>query len=94
MQVFILELKKRLIGALAIEQAAYQPGHSIIEQIQTIQQIIEKLIKFQQHCLICFIDYTDTFDSIESSYIKHPIQSKHRSILYQSISKNLWKCNE
>ena len=41
MQVFILELKKRLIGALTIEQAAYQPGHRIIEQIQTIQQIIE-----------------------------------------------------
>ena len=36
MQVFILELKKDLIGALTIEQASYQPGHSIIEQIQTI----------------------------------------------------------
>ena len=36
MQMFILELKKDLIGALTIEQASYQPGHSIIEQIQTI----------------------------------------------------------
>ena len=65
--MFILELKKDPIGALPIEQAAYQPGHSTIEQIQTIQQIIEKSIEFQQPCVICFIDYTKAFDSTDQT---------------------------
>ena len=45
-------------------KAAYQPGYSTIEQIQKIQQIIEKSINFQQICVICFIGYTKAFDSI------------------------------
>ena len=57
MQVVYTRIKEDLIGALPIEQAAYQPGRSTIEQIQTIQQIIEKSIEFQQPCVICFIDY-------------------------------------
>ena len=36
-----------------MEQATYQPGHSRIEQIQTIQQIIEKSIEF--HNLVLFV---------------------------------------
>ena len=68
MQVFILELKKRLIGALAIEQAAYQPGHSIIEQIQTIQQIIEKLINSNN--IVLFVLLIIQIHLIQSN---HPI---------------------
>ena len=65
MQVVYTRIKKDLIGALPIEQAAYQPGHSAIKKIQTIQQIIEKSIEFQQPCVICFIDYKKSFDSID-----------------------------
>ena len=64
--MFILELKD-LIGTLPIEQAAYQPGHSTIEQTQTIQQIIENSIEFQQPCVICFIDYKEASDSIDQT---------------------------
>ena len=67
MQVVYTRIKKDLIEALPKEQAAYQPGHSTIEQIQTIQQIIEKSIEFQQPCVICFIDYTKAFDSIDQT---------------------------
>ena len=55
---------KDLIGALSVEQAAYQPGHSTIEQIQTIQQITEKSIEF--HNLVLFVLLT---------ILKHLIQS-------------------
>ena len=67
MQVVYTRIKKDLIEALPKEQVAYQPGHSTIEQIQTIQQIIEKSIEFQQPCFICFIDYTKAFDSIDQT---------------------------
>ena len=59
MQVVYTRIKKDLTEALPKEQAAYQPGHSTIEQIQTILQIIEKSIKFQQPCVISFIDSID-----------------------------------
>ena len=65
MQVVCKRIKKDLVDALPIEQAAYQPGHRTIEQMQTIQQIIEKSREFQQPCVICFIDYTKAFDSID-----------------------------
>ena len=63
-RVVYTRIIKDLIGALPIEQAAYQPGHSTIEQIQAIQKIIEKSIKFQHPCIICFIDYKKDYYSI------------------------------
>ena len=65
MQVVYTRIKKDLIEVLPKEQAAYQPGHSTIEQIQTIQQIIEKSIEFQQPSVICFINYTKAFHSTD-----------------------------
>ena len=41
MQVVYTRIKKDLISALPIEQAAYQSGHSTIQQIQTIQEILK-----------------------------------------------------
>ena len=61
-----------------VYKAAYQPGYSTIEQIQTIQQIAEKSINFQQICVICFIGYTKSFDSID--------QTKLWEILYDLIN--------
>ena len=76
MHVVYTTIKKDLISALPIEQAAYQPGHCTIEQTQTIQQIVEKSIEFQQPWVICFIDYTKAFDlrnTIISQTLIHPI---------------------
>ena len=36
MQFVYTRIKKDLIGALPIEEAAYQTGHSTIEQVQTM----------------------------------------------------------
>jgi len=36
-----------------------------LEQIQIIQQIIERSHEYQQPCVICFVDYTKAFDSID-----------------------------
>ena len=51
MEVVYTRFKKDLIEALPKEQAAYQPGHITIEQIRTIQQIIEKSINSNNHVL-------------------------------------------
>ena len=41
MQVVYTRIKKDLISALPIEQAAYQSGRSTIQQIKTIQEILK-----------------------------------------------------
>ena len=80
MQVVYTRIKKDLIEALSKKQAAYQPGHSTIEQIQTVQKIIEKSIEFQQPRVTCFIDYTKAFHSID--------QTKLWEILYNVTSND------
>ena len=38
-----------------------------MEQIQIIQQIIEKAHEYQSPCVICFVDYTKAFDSVDQA---------------------------
>jgi len=65
MQIIYNRIKHDLIQIMPTSQAAYQQGRGTVEQIQSIQQIIEKANEFQQPCIICFIDYTKAFDSID-----------------------------
>ena len=46
-------------------QAAYQPSRGTIEQIQSVQQIIEKTLEYQNTAVMCFVDFTKAFDSIK-----------------------------
>ena len=64
MQVIYNRISGSLLSALPRNQAAYQRGRSTTEQIQTIQQLIEKFNEFNLNAVICFIDYTKAFDSL------------------------------
>ena len=65
MMVIYLRIKDPLTKALQPSQAAYQQGRGTIEQIQTMQQIIEKCNEFNRSCVICFVDFTKAFDSVD-----------------------------
>ena len=67
MQIIYSRIKQDLIAVLPNNQAAYQPGRGTVEQIQIIQQIIEKAHKYQSPCVICFVDYTKAFDSVDQA---------------------------
>lgn len=67
MQVIYNRIKDKLTNCLPPFQAAYQPNRSTIEQIQIIQQTIEKSLEFQQSIVICFVDYKKAFDSINQT---------------------------
>ena len=62
MMVIYNRISSDLQKALPKTQAAYQKGRSITEQIQIIQQTIEKLNEFNLRGVICFIDFTKAFD--------------------------------
>ena len=69
MQIIYNRISHDLIAALPTSQAAYQPGRSTIEQIQSIQQIIEKVNEFNRTAVICFIDFTKAFDSVNQEML-------------------------
>ena len=69
MQIIYNRISHDLIEALPKSQAAYQPGRSTIEQIQSIQQIIEKVNEFNRKGVICFIDFTKVFDSVNQDML-------------------------
>ena len=67
MMVIYCRIKEPLTCALQPTQAAYQQGRGTIEQIQTLQQIIEKCNEFNRSCVICFVDFTKAFDSVDQT---------------------------
>ena len=67
MQIIYNRVSNTLAAALPQSQAAYQKGRNTIEQIQSIQQIIEKSREFNRPLVMCFIDFTKAFDSVKQS---------------------------
>ena len=65
MQILYNRISSTLCDILPQTQAAYQKGRSTIEQIQCLQQIIEKTLEFNKECFICFVDFRKAFDSIK-----------------------------
>ena len=65
MMIIYNRISPELMRALPTNQAAYQRGRSTTEQIQTLQQTIEKLCEFNNNGVILFIDYTKAFDSVD-----------------------------
>ena len=64
MQIIYQRISGDLMASLPKTQAAYQPGRSTTEQIQSLQQIIEKCKEFNKKGVICFIDFSKAFDSL------------------------------
>ena len=54
-----------LVRLISFSQAVYQSLRGTIEQIFSLEQIIEKSIEFNRPVYIVFIDFTKEFDSIK-----------------------------
>ena len=79
-------IKNDLYHCFPSSQAAYQPGRGTIEQIFSLQQIIEKSIEFNNPVHLVFIDFTKAFDSVHLSSLwkileTSPIQKDYITLL-------------
>ena len=92
MQIIYNRISQTVVCALPPSQAAYQPGRSTVEQIQSLQQIIEKCKEFNQSATICFIDFTKAFDSVDQNKLWEALQ-KHTNLSssYINIIKLLYQ---
>ena len=74
MQIIYKRISNTLIDSLPPTQAAYQPGRNTVEQIQALQQIIEKSKEYNVDGYICFVDYEKAFDSLHQSRLWQALQ--------------------
>ena len=86
MLVIANRIKKDLYSYLPKSQAAYQPGRTTIEQIISLEQMIEKAIEFNKPIYAVFIDFTKAFDSIKLPSLwkaldKTPINKRYIMLL-------------
>ena len=71
--IIAARVREDLYVSFPDSQAAYQPRRGTIEQIITLEQIIEKSIEFNSPVSIAFIYFTEAFDSIKTSLNKRYI---------------------
>ena len=74
MQIMYRRISSTLIESLPDTQAAYQPGRNTVEQIQALQQVIEKTKEYNVDGFICFVDYAKAFDSLHQSKLWQVLQ--------------------
>ena len=85
-------ISPELNRAIPANQAAYQKGRGTIEQIQTLQQTIEKLNEFKGRGVICFIDFTKAFDSVDQTKLWHTLRSQTNiNPAYINLLANLYE---
>ena len=94
MQIIYKRIANTLIESLPPTQAAYQPGRNTVEQIQALQQLIEKSKEYNVEGYICFIDYAKAFDSLHQSKLWQALQD-HTNVspAYINFLMKAYKCS-
>ena len=72
-------------------QAGFRKGRSCLDQIFSLQQIIEKCLDQQLPCLINFIDFKAVFDSVHRPSLWEILRLYGIPTKYISIIKNSYK---
>ena len=83
-------VKSDLYASFPQSQAAYQPNRGTIEQIISIEQIIEKSIEFNNPVHIVFIDFTKAFDSIKLSCLWKLLDKTNINKKYINLLQNTY----
>ena len=68
------------------EQAAYRRGFSTIDHLHAVTQVPEKTMEYNIPLYIAFVDYENTFDSIQhraglEALMAHGVQEKYINII-------------
>ena len=72
------------------EQAGYSKGYSIVDHLQTINQLIEICNEFKRPLCIGCIDYKKAFDSIEHEAIFNALRSICINETYITVLEDIY----
>ena len=97
-KLFVMTLLDRCTTFLRsqqrIQQAGFMPGRSTVEQIFTMQQLIEKTREFQQKAYVAFVDFKAAFDSVDRQSLWLIWKTTGLSAKYCNLFERLHKGTE
>ena len=72
------------------DEAGFRKGYSIIDYLQTINQVTEKCNEFKRPLCIGYIDYEKAFDCIEHEAICKALRSIGINVTYITILEDIY----
>ena len=93
-KIFSKIILKRIEGTLEehqpIEQAGFRRGHSVIDHIHVVRQIVEKYREYNLTYYIAFIDYSKAFDSLTHAEIWKALKEQGIEHKYIRLIRNVY----
>ena len=87
-------IKNDIYPNIPSSQAAYQPKRGTIEQILSLQQVIEKSVEFNKPVHIVFIDFTKAFDSVDQRKVWQALDRTSINKQYINLLKAFYSNSE
>ena len=89
-QILVKRLETILNTAQPIEQAGFRSGYSTMDNIQVLQQVIERCNEYELPLCLAFVDYEKAFDSIKLSSLFDAIEKQSIEPSYINLLRSIY----
>ena len=73
------------------EQAVFETGHSTIDHLHAINQLIEKSYEYQKKLTLIFVDFTKAFDSLNHEFMFQSLINQSVPLLYVKLITRMYE---
>ena len=91
LKILQMGLQQYMNRELPDVQAEFRKGRGTRDQIANIHWIMEKAREFQKNISFCFIDYANTFDSVDHNKLENSERDRNTRPLDLPLEKPICK---